>query len=355
MDVSRTDAVVFPEPRQARVEEVPLPEMGSDELSVQIEYSCISNGTERWCLTDRLMIPGMPPLIFPHVPGYQAAGTVAAVGSRVRGIRPGDRVFSRNCREPDSFSGSWWGGHVRIHINKLQDVVKLPRDVSTLEGSALLLAQVGYNGATKPQVTPGDVAVVIGEGLVGQFAGQVLRSRGAHVIIAGLDPDRLDLATRFSADEVFDNSGNTLVEFVKDSYPDGVPIVLETASSSRTVHMAAELLGRNGQLILNGFYPPEESMIDWHWLRRKEITLYCPDSRNRVRLEVTLNLIREGILRVEELVTHRFSAGDAADAYALLLQTTSQPSSSAGNSDTTHAAKPTSTGYLGILLDWTGK
>jgi 2-desacetyl-2-hydroxyethyl bacteriochlorophyllide A dehydrogenase len=354
MDVDRTDAVVFPEPGHARVEEVPLPEMGPDELSVHIEYSCISNGTERWCLTDRLVVPGMPPLIFPHVPGYQAAGTVAAVGSRVRGIDPGDRVFSRNCREPDSFKGSWWGGHVRIHINNLQDVVKLPRDVSTFEGSVLLLAQVGYNGATKPQVSPGDVAVVIGEGLVGQFAGQVLRSRGAHVIIAGLDPERLDLALQFSADEVFDNSGNTLVEFVKDSYPDGVPIVLETASSNGTVRMATELLGRNGQLILNGFYPPEESMIDWHWLRRKEITLYCPDSRNRVRLEATLSQIQEGVLRVEELVTHRFCARDAADAYALLLQTTAQHSPSGENSYSTHAANLISTGYLGILIDWTG-
>ena len=352
MAVRFTEAVVFPKPGHVRIEEVPLPEMGHDELTVHIEYSCISNGTERWCLIDRLVVPGTPPLAFPHVSGYQAAGIVAAVGSRIKGISPGDRVFSRNCREPEGFRGSWWGGHVKEHINSLQDVVKLPPEVSTLEGSALLLAQVGYNGATKPRVTPGDVAVVIGEGLVGQFAGQVLRSRGAHVIMAGLDPYRLNLASRFSADEVFDNSENRLVEFVKASHPDGVPIVLETASLSSTVRMAAELLCKYGQLILNGFYTPDESLIDWHWLRRKEITLYCPDSRNRDRLEKALRLVQEGIIHVDELMTHRFSAVDAAEAYNLLLQQGAEYSSAGGKAETRHAENEASTGFMGLILDW---
>jgi 2-desacetyl-2-hydroxyethyl bacteriochlorophyllide A dehydrogenase len=329
-----TEAVVFPEPRHARIEEVPLPDMDADELTIHIDYSCISNGTERWCLTDRLEVPGNPLLSFPHVPGYQAAGTVAAVGSRIKNIRPGDRVFSRNCREPDGFAGSWWGGHVKAHINNVHDVVKLPPGVSTREGSALLLAQVGYNGATKPRVSAGDVAVVIGEGLVGQFAGQVLRSRGAYVIMAGLDPFRLDLASRFSADEVFNNSENELEDFVKERYPDGVHIVLETASLSSTVRVAADLLCRHGQLVLNGFYAPDQSLIDWHWLRRKEITLYCPDSRSKERLKATLRLVQKGVIHVRELVTHRFMACDASKAYDLLL------------------GQGTSTDFLGMILDW---
>ena len=137
-------------------------------------------------LTGRMKLPGEPPLAFPHVPGYQAAGIVREVGPEVENIKPGDRVFSRNCRKPDNWPGSWWGGHVRFHVADYQTVIKLPGAVSTYEASSLLLAQVGFNGATKPRVSPGDVAVVIGEGLVGQYAAQVLRYRGVHVIISGL-------------------------------------------------------------------------------------------------------------------------------------------------------------------------
>ena len=61
-----TEAVVFPQPRTTRIEEVPLPEMGHEELTVHIQYSCISSGTERWCLTDCMVIPGTEPLAFPH-------------------------------------------------------------------------------------------------------------------------------------------------------------------------------------------------------------------------------------------------------------------------------------------------
>jgi 2-desacetyl-2-hydroxyethyl bacteriochlorophyllide A dehydrogenase len=345
-----TDAVIFPELRRVRFGEVALPEMGPDELTVQIEYSSISNGTERWCLIGRLDMPGAPSPVFPHVPGYQAAGVVVEVGSNVKSIRPGDRVFSRNCREPEGFSGSWWGGHVHMHINSLQDVIKLPSDVSTMQASALLLAQVGFNGASKPRVHTGDVAVLIGEGLVGQFAGQVLRNRGAYVIMAGLDPYRLDLASTFSADEVFDNSANGLMEYISDRFPEGVPIVLETASSAATMYMATQLLGKHGQLVLNGFYTPEQSLIDWHWLRRKEITLYCPDSRNRDRLQETLRLMQEGVLHVDELMTHRFPAADATRAYELLLQGEWEQPLSDSNRDYAHSGAIQ--GFMGMILDW---
>jgi 2-desacetyl-2-hydroxyethyl bacteriochlorophyllide A dehydrogenase len=326
--------------------------MGPGEVTIHIEYSCISNGTERWCLIGKLDVPGKPSPRFPHVPGYQAAGIVADVGSNVSDIKPGDRVFSRNCREPAGFGGSWWGGHVKTHVNNLKDVIKLPPDVSTLQASSLLLAQVGYNGASKPRVQSGDVAVVIGEGPVGQFAGQVLRSRGAHVIMAGLDPFRMDLASRFSADEVFDNSENGLLEFVRGRYPDGVPIVLETASTASTVYLATALLGRHGQLVLNGFYTPDQSLVDWHWLRRKEITLYCPDSRNRERMRATLRLMQEGTLRVDELVTQRFPAIEADRAYELLMHGGTAPSVGLNGAVNGAHAKRESPSFMGMILDW---
>jgi 3-hydroxyethyl bacteriochlorophyllide a dehydrogenase len=306
--------------------------MGPSDVLVRVEYSSVSVGTERWCLTAGLEIPGQPPLAFPHVAGYQAAGMVLGTGRDVSKIKPGDRVFSRNCREPSNYKGSWWGGHVGFHVTDAQSVIPLPGGVSTFEASSLLLAQVGYNGASKPRVQRGDVALVIGEGLVGQYAGQVLRHRGAYVIIAGLNRKRLSIAAQYSADEVFDNSDGTLGEYIRENHPQGVPIVLDTASTNRTVRLGTELLSRNGQLVMNGFYPPSESRIDWHWLRRKEITIYCPDSRTRERLEATLDLVAAGHMHVKELVTHTRPVSEAPDMYRMLLEQSAD--------------------YLGIVFDW---
>ncbi len=328
----KSTGVIFPEPGRVVIDDVDIPAMGPEDVLVEIEHTSISNGTERWCLKGQLNLPDQPPMEFPHVPGYQAGGTVIETGPEVENIRKGDRVFSRNCRRPDGWKGSWWGGHIKHHVSDYKTVIKLPDDVSTYEASTLLLAQVGYNGASKPAVKPGVSAVVIGAGLLGQYASQVLCHRGAHVTIADISEERLEIANKYSDVEVFNCAGKDLAACMRDKYPDGVAIVLETASSSKTVRMAIDMLAYEGQLILNGFYPGTEGLIDWHWLRVKEITTYCPNSRTRARLEAALRLIQQGHLKVKELVTHEVGIKDASEAYSMLLD---------------RSAK-----FLGIVFNW---
>jgi bacteriochlorophyllide a dehydrogenase len=316
-------AIVFPEPRRAEVRTVSIPPLGDGDVLLEVQYSSISPGTERWCLVGGLVVPGETTPAFPHVPGYQAAGIVREVGRSVRSLAPGDRAFSRNCAPPAAWQGSWWGGHVGLHVAPEAAVIRLPDGVSTADASGLLLAQVGYNGASKPPVKPGDTAVVIGEGLVGLYAAQVLRHRGARVIVSGLQGFRLDLARRFAADEVFDASQagprGDLAAAMRERFPKGVDVVVETASSAATVRLATELLRNGGHLVMNGFYPPPENMVDWHWLRGKELTVYCPNSRTRERLEATLALVASGDLRVGSLVTHEVVLAEGPKAYAMLL------------------------------------
>jgi len=271
-------------------------------------------------------------LAFPHAAGYQAAGIVRQVGGDVKDIKPGDRVFSRKCRKPDGWVGSWWAGHAGFHVTDHREVMKLPDSVSTYEGSSLLVAQVGFNGATKPRLCKGDVSVVIGAGLVGQYAGQVLRYRGSYVIMADVLESRLQKAAEFSADEVFNCSDKDFAAFIRRRYPDGVDIVLETAGSNKTIRMGIEMLKDGGQLVLNAFYPVSQSMLDWHWLRIKEITTYCPNSATSVRLEETANLVEKGRIKVKELITHEFKFSRAPEAYKMILDK--------------------STDFLGIILNW---
>lgn len=327
-----TSVVVFPEPGRVTVERFRLPELMDTDVLIEIEYSSISVGTELWCLTGQLMLSETEPLKFPHAAGYQAAGVVREVGKSVQGLQPGDRVFNRKCREPDGWAGSWWGGHCGFHVANYQNVIKLADGISTYEGASLLLAQVGFNGATKPSVSKGDKAVVIGAGLVGQYAGQVLRFRGAHVIMADIVKSKLDKAILHSADEVFDCSENDLAEFVRDKYPDGVDIVLETASSSKTISTAIEMLKHGGQLVLNGFYRPGEGRLEWQQLRSKEITTYCPNSATSDRLKKTADLIEQGHIKVGELITDEFNFCQAPEAYEMILNK--------------------SPDFLGIVLNW---
>jgi 3-hydroxyethyl bacteriochlorophyllide a dehydrogenase len=332
--IRKTEAVVFTEPGKAVIQEVPLPELGPENVLVEIQHSSISVGTERWCLLGKLREPGKPLMTpFPHIAGYQAAGIVRAVGDKVRNVKPGDRAFTPTTRVDKSWAGSCWGGHVHHHVCHCNSVQKLPAKVSTRQACGLVLAQVGYNGATRPWLKRGEPVIVIGDGQVGQYAAQVFRHRGAHVILSGRHENRLKLAKKYSADEVVNTRKTDFVEWVRKRYPQGVPVVAETASQIALVHMAINLLVYDGQLVLLGYYPEGECLVDIHWIRARETTVHCPNGWMAARMDQTLKLIAKGAMYSEELVTHTFSYRDAPEAYKLIEEKSSD--------------------FLGIILDWT--
>jgi len=334
MNIIRTSpALVFTGPQQVEVRDIPLPPLEPEDVLVRVEYSSISIGTERWCLQGKLREPGKPLMTpFPHIPGYQAAGVVAKVGEKVTAVAPGDRVFSSGTRAGADWPGSCWGGHAGLHVARQESLHKLPESVSTHEASGLLLAQVGYNGAGRPWMNNGDAVLVIGDGLVGQYAAQRFRHRGAHVILSGHHDDRLALAARYSADEVVNSRKEDIEAFIRARYPQGLPVVAETASKIELVHAAIKLLQYNGQLVLLGYYPEGECLIDIHWIRERETTVHCPNSSTPDRLAGTLALVEQGAMRLEELVTHTLPYTDAPEAYRMIVE------------------KPSD--FLGVVLKW---
>jgi len=334
MKSSRTSpALVFTGPQRVEVQDIPLPALSEEDVLVRVEYSSISIGTERWCLLEKLREPGKPLMTpFPHIPGYQAAGVVTEVGEKVTAMAPGDRVFSSGTRAGAGWPGSCWGGHANLHVAHQGNLLKLPDSVSTHEASGLLLAQVGYNGAGRPWLSEGDVVLVIGDGLVGQYAAQRFRQRGAHVILSGHHNDRLALAARYSADEIINSREVDVEAFIRGRYPQGLPIVAETASKIELVHAAVKLLQYEGQLVLLGYYPEGECLIDIHWIRECETTVHCPNSSTPDRLAGTLALVEQGAMRLEELVTHTLPYTDAPEAYRMIVE------------------KPSD--FLGVVLKW---
>jgi L-iditol 2-dehydrogenase len=154
------------------------------------------------------------------------------------------------------------------------------------------------------------------------------------VILSGHHDERLGLALVHGAADAVVNSGRQdLKEYVLRRYPGGVPITVETASKRDLIRLALGLLEYDAQFVLLGYYPEGECLIDTHWVRRQETTVYCPNAIRRPRMEATLHLITEGQMRVEELMTHDFPVAEAPKAYQMVLDK--------------------STHFLGVVLDWT--
>ena len=314
----KAKAVVFAAKNKIEIQELTLDELADDEVMMDVEYSAISPGTERWCLTGQFHYGCECDYSFPLVPGYQHAGRVTEVGKNVTSLKPGDRVFASGTRlkEVPSYN---WGGHCSIGINRDFTIMKLPDNVSLIDASFMIVAQVGYNGGSRPPVEPGDLAVVIGDGLIGQFVAQTLRARGAYVIVAGKgDAERLEYARKYSCDMTIDTAKEDLKAAVAKIAPEGAKIAVEAIGLPENTAIATDILAHSGHYVLNGFYPVEHR-VDLNPLSLKEITVHNPASSTLPRMDKTLELIERKKLNVNSLITHQIKFPDAPKAYEDLL------------------------------------
>jgi len=316
----KTIAAVFTGPGQCEVREVPVPDPDPNEVLIRTEASIISNGTERWVWSGRFHSPGQPSrAMFPWIPGYQRVGTIEKLGCDVSGLSVGQRVAATISRFADEYASSW-GSHAALGVTDAGQCFALPDGIALEDVAGLVLTQVGYNGGTRPPVDPGDVAVLIGDGLVGQWAAQTLRARGAYVVLCGRRPGRMRIAAEISADEVVDTRSQDIAQVVSERWPGGVRIVDEAVGLLGNVELAFRLLCHDGHLVLNGYHPEGEHLMNIQWMHDKEVTCHGMAGWTRPRMEGTLQMIAEGKLKVREFITHEFRGEEANKAYRLVWE-----------------------------------
>lgn len=328
------EAVVFWGKDRVAYQEVEVPEPGPRDVMIRTKYSWISTGTERSFLKGE-RLDGETPCRegeqppFPLVPGYQKTGIVQHVGEETRDLKLGELVFASTSRVN---LGPWgMGGHVSPAVTQEESVWKIPRGVDPIAVSGLVLVQVGYNCAVRPPVEKGDIAVVVGDGLVGHWSAQVLAHRGASVILVGRHDMRLQrfkMPGGFTVNEKMESSVKRVQDLIGS---EKVAVLVDTVGSVSTIESFHSLMRRNGHIVSAGFCGTK-GLIDIQMLRKGELTLHCPSGWQRDRMNRTLDLIAEGVIDTTSLITHRFPARKAEKAWDLILNRKEE--------------------YLGIVLEW---
>ena len=330
-------AVVFTGPNRVDFQKITSPDPGPEDVVIELHHSWISNGTEGSFLRgervsgDVAWRPGDPPP-FPMVAGYQKVGRVLQVGSAVRKLAPGDWVFASMSKVTGMFDNKY-AGHVSPSVCAQNSVMRLPPGMDPVAFSGLVLTQVGYNCGTRSPVKPGQIALVVGDGLVGQWAGQTLAKLGAKVAVLGRHPDRL---ARFApyGQTVLSGSDNG-VTAVRALGLGPIQILVETAGSTRVLHDYLPLVARGGHMVIAGFYR-EMGEVNLQKLLQQfrvfEIGFDLVSGITQDRLETTLQWVADGRLDTLGCITHRFPVERAAEAWAL-IETKREP-------------------VLGVVLDW---
>ena len=270
--------------------------------------------------------------------GYSAAGVTVEVGAGLEGrYRPGQRV---------AIAGAGLANHAELNVVPDNLVAPVPDGVADEEACYATLCAIALHGVrlTRPEL--GAWCAVIGVGLVGQLAAQLLTLSGVRVLALDFNTARLELAGRLGAEEVYDlNGGDPQAAAMAATNGLGCDAVVIAAAteSSAPFETAAQVARDRAVVSLIGYtgtaFPYREFM-------QKELTVtvsrsygpgrYDPDYEARgvkyppgfVRwtenenLKASLDLMRPGRsvrLNPGALTTHRFGFDHAEDAYALVM------------------------------------
>jgi 2-desacetyl-2-hydroxyethyl bacteriochlorophyllide A dehydrogenase len=315
-------AVVFTAPNVVEVRQVDCPEPGADDVVVRVTHSWISNGTEGSYLRgDRIAgdTPYRPgdPWPFPIVPGYQKVGVVERVRAQVTDVAVGEMVFSAMGKVQGMFAAL--GGHVSPSISPRDHIWKLPPGIDPLAFAGLVLTQVGYNCGTRAPIDVGGSAVVLGDGLVGQWAAQTLSWRGANVLLVGHHDDRLVKFLPGQGRHVVNATEVECSRAVGDLFPQGVQVLVDTVGSVPALEELLPAMRRYGHIVSAGFYGTADRLA-LQPLRQGELSVDLVSGWSRERMNHTRQLIAAGYLHTLPLITHRFPVSQAGEAWKLVAE-----------------------------------
>lgn len=340
----RARQAVIREPFAVEVREVDLPAPAANQILVETHVSAVSPGTELAVYTGThqwLRDPNLPDWKFPFRSGYSAAGVVKAVGSDVKGWKPGDRVsYPGNHASAELLTlgherGRWW---------------KLPDELDYLPAAVACIARYGLGASIRAGITLGRSAAVLGLGVIGQFALRCLLAAGANPVIGidsvamrrqaalaagashAIDPGAGDMRTQLDA-----FLGTRGVEIVADAtgVPDAIPQAMSLACDAGQIVVVGsprgkakdvnfyddlhrryiEVTGAHGNML----FEPAHVRLAGHWdIHKAQHWL--------------LASLANGRLGLDGLITHQIKPAELGSAYEGLLKKKEE--------------------YLGVVVRW---
>lgn len=258
------------------VDDIPAPLLDNNSALVEVAYSLISTGTEvtgvqrsgesllrravqqpenvkkilgilreRGIQKTLALVEGKLGAASPL--GYSCSGVVVQVGEGVEKVKPGDWV---------ACAGAGSANHAEVVLVPKNLVVKVPNGCNLQDAASVTLGSIAMQGIRRADPKLGEIVAIIGLGLVGQIANQLLKIAGCRVIGFDLQKSRVELAKELGLDWGFVTSA---VDIQKEAFNltdgHGVDSTVITASAPDNdiiVQQAMEITRKKGKVVIVG-------------------------------------------------------------------------------------------------------
>ncbi len=317
------------------VADVPEPECPDDGVVIAV-------GATGVCRSDWHAWKGHDPVPLPHVPGHELAGTVAAVGRRVRHWSRGDRVtvpFVCGCgrcpwceageaqvcpaqTQPGFTGPGSFAERVAIHAADT-NLVRLPESVDLVTAASLgcRFATAYRAVVTHGRVGPGDWLAVHGCGGVGLSAVMIGAALGGRVVAVDVTAGARERALSLGADAVVAAGSNRdVAAAVRDLTGGGAHVSVDAFGSPEVAVASVRSLRRRGRHVQAGLLLGASSTppLPMDLVVSQELELYGTHGMPARDYPALLRLIEDGTLRPGDLVGRVIGLDDAGAALAAM-------------------------------------
>ena len=296
-----TVAIVLRGPQELALRRLPLAVPGDADIVVDVDWTGISTGTERLLWSGRM--PNFPGMGYPLVPGYEAVGHVVEAGPR-SGRRAGDAVFVPGARCFGPMEGMQVRGLFGAAASRL--VVPGPKAVRIdgcvgERGILFALAATAWHAMAVPGATPPDL--IIGHGVLGRLLARLAIIAGAPPpTVWERDPQRIGGADGY---EVTSSDADGRRDYRS---------IYDASGDAGLLDSMIQRLAPGGEVVLAGFYA-ERLSFAFPAAFMREARLRVVAEWRAEDLAAVTEMVSEGTLSLDGLITHRAGVQEAERAY----------------------------------------
>ncbi len=313
-------AVRFYGIRDVRIENVPIPAYGPEEVLIKVKYGGICGSDLH--IFKKGMFVGSTPVVM----GHEFSGIIEKVGSKVKDLSPGDYVVGdprvpcnkcKWCQEglyhlcPElGFIGEVSPGCFAEYL--AMDAKKLFKIPSSIDFKVAALVEplaVALHIVQYAHLSPNEIIGIVGAGPIGLLALLVAQMIAKNITVIDISPFRLSKAKLIGATKV-------LQEFPLNP-SEKVDVVIEVTGSKETLNKSLEWINPGGRLVLGGIYE-NKVQLDPNNIVFKEIKLTGINAYNTEDIKKAIELISNNYINVEVIITDILPLSEAVKGFELL-------------------------------------
>ena len=331
-----------PGPGHMELRDVPVPEIGEDDLLIEVKAVGI-------CGSDIRMrnLGNSENLRAPVVLGHEFAGVIVKTGKNVKDFQVGERVVSDNtgdlcglcdqcargnymmCVNRKGMGTALDGGYARYvkvlgHLLSVNPhtLFRIPDNISFEEASLMDPICNAYKAVVEESdLMPGQDVIIFGMGPIGLLAVQIAHVMGAANIIAvnrSNNALRFEIARKFGATHTICSKEQDVVEQVKEiTRGEMVPVIIDCAGKNDVLEKALHLLQKGGEFVRVGYdKEPFQQSLDLYV--NKGIRIQGHFAYDYVSWRNCLKLLSMGKLDVKPIITHRLPLSQWEEGFALV-------------------------------------